>query len=131
MLAKITIADYMAKHIVTLKKETDVLTAIKQLLSHKITSAPVLDENGHLLGIFSEKNCMEVALETAYNKGQVGSVTDYMATDTVTVNAHASVIDLAEKFKNSSIRSYPVYNDRELVGMISRADVLKALVTIL
>ena len=131
MLAKITIADYMAKHIITLKKDTDVLTAIKQLLSHKITSAPVLDENGHLLGIFSEKDCMEVALETAYNEGQVGSVTDYMATDTVTVNANASVIDLAEKFKNSSIRSYPVYDDRELVGMISRADVLKALVTIL
>jgi len=121
----------MAKHIVTLKKETDVLTAIKQLLSHKITSAPVLDENGHLLGIFSEKDCMKVALETAYNKGQVGSVTDYMATDTVTVNANASIIDLAEKFENSSIRSYPVYDDRELVGMISRADVLKALVTIL
>ncbi len=131
MLAKITIADYMAKHIVTLKKETDVLTAIKQLLSHKITSAPVLDENGHLLGIFSEKDCMKIALETAYNEGQVGMVSDYMATDTVTVNADASVIDLAEKFKNSSIRSYPVYDDRELVGMISRADVLKALVTIL
>ena len=131
MLAKITIADYMAKHIVTLKKETDVLTAIKQLLSHKITSAPVVDENGHLLGIFSEKDCMKVALETAYNEGQVGSVAEYMATDTVTVNANASIIDLAEKFENSSIRSYPVYDDRELVGMISRADVLKALVTIL
>ena len=131
MLAKITIADYMAKHIVTLKKETDVLTAIKQLLSHKITSAPVLDENGHLLGIFSEKDCMKVALETAYNEGQVGAVAEYMATDTVTVNADASIIDLAEKFESSSIRSYPVYDDKELVGMISRADVLKALVTIL
>jgi CBS domain-containing protein len=131
MLAKITIADYMAKHIVTLKKETDVLTAIKQLLSHKITSAPVLNENGHLLGIFSEKDCMKVALETAYNEGQVGAVAEYMATDTVTVNADASIIDLAEKFENSSIRSYPVYDDRELVGMISRTDVLKALVTIL
>ncbi|MDQ7090977.1 MAG: CBS domain-containing protein [Methylococcales bacterium] len=131
MLAKITIADYMAKHIVTLKKETDVLTAIKQLLSHKITSAPVLDENGHLLGIFSEKDCMKVALETVYNEGPIANVAEYMATDTVTVNADASVIDLAEKFKNSSTRSYPVYDDRELVGMISRADVLRALVTIL
>ncbi len=131
MLAKITIADYMAKHIVTLQKDTDVLTAIKKLLAHKITSAPVLDENGHLLGIFSEKDCMKIALETAYNKGQLGMVADYMATDTVTVDAEASIIDLAEKFENSRIRSYPVYDDKELVGMISRADVLKALVTIL
>ncbi len=131
MLAKITIADYMAKHLVTLQKDTDILIAIKKLLSHKITSAPVLDENGHLLGIFSEKDCMKIALETAYNKGQLGIVADYMATDTVTVDAEASIIDLAEKFENSHIRSYPVYDDKELVGMISRADVLKALVTIL
>lgn len=130
MLAKITIADYMAKHLVTLNKDTDVLSAIKLMLEHKITSAPVLDENKHLVGIFSEKDCMKIALETAYNKGLTGKVSEYMAIDTVTVNADASVIDLAEKFQNTSIRSYPVYKDNQLVGMISRADVLKALVSI-
>ncbi len=130
MLTKITIADYMAKHLVTLNKDTDVLTAIKLLIEHKITSAPVLDENKHLVGIFSEKDCMKVALETAYNKGLTGKVSEYMATDTVTVNADSSVIDLAEKFQNSSIRSYPVYEDNRLVGMISRADVLRALVSV-
>jgi CBS domain-containing protein len=131
MLAKITIADYMSRQLVTLKKETDVLTAIKQLLSHRITSAPVLDQAGYLLGIFSEKDCMNVALETAYNENPISCVADYMTTDTVTVDADASIIDLAEKFNSSSIRSYPVYDDKQLVGMISRADVLRALVTIL
>lgn len=121
----------MTKNIISLTKETDVLTAIKQLLSHRITSAPVLDENGHLLGIFSEKDCMKVALETAYNNSQIGHVADYMTTETVMINAEASVIDLAEKFNTSSIRSYPVYENKQLVGMISRADVLRALVTIL
>lgn len=130
MLAKITIADYMAKHLVTLDKDTDVLTAIKLMLDHKITSAPVLDENSRLVGIFSEKDCMKVALETAYNKGLTGKVSEYMSIDTVTVNADSSVIDLAEKFQSTSIRSYPVYEDNQLVGMISRADVLKALVSI-
>ena len=45
-----------------------------------MTSAPVLNENGYLLGIFFEKDCMKVALETTYNEGQVGSVAEYMAT---------------------------------------------------
>lgn len=120
----------MAKHLITLNEETDVLTAITKLLDHKITSAPVLNEAGHLIGIFSEKDCMKVALETAYNKGLTGKVTEYMATDTVTVNADSSVVDLAERFQNSSIRSYPVYEDNQLIGMISRADVLRALVSI-
>lgn len=130
MLAKITIADYMAKHLVTLNEDTDVLTAIKKLLDNKITSAPVLNKAGLLIGIFSEKDCMKVALETAYNKGLTGKVTEYMSIDTVTVNADSSVVDLAERFQNSSIRSYPVYEDNQLIGMISRADVLRALVSI-
>ncbi|MCK5926425.1 MAG: CBS domain-containing protein, partial [Methylococcales bacterium] len=69
MLKEITIASYMAKQIVTLKQDTEILAAINQLLSHRITSAPVLDDNGKLLGIFSEKDCIKVALETVYNKG--------------------------------------------------------------
>ena len=44
MLAKITIADYMTKHVFTLKKDTSVLEAIKSLLGHKVTAAPVVDE---------------------------------------------------------------------------------------
>ena len=130
MLAKITIADYMAKKLVTVKKETDVLAAIKELLKYKITSAPVLDNKGELVGILSEKDCMKVVLETTYNQGMIGTVAEYMATDIVTVDANSSVVDLAERFQSTSIRSYPVYDDNELVGMISRTDVLRALASI-
>jgi predicted transcriptional regulator len=131
MLKEITVASYMAKNIVTLKKETEILAAINQLLSHRITSAPVLDDDGTLLGVFSEKNCIKVALETVYNKGITGNVSDYMRKDIEHISTDASIIDLAEKFENSPIRSYPVYDGDTLVGMISRADILRALVTIL
>jgi len=43
--------------------------AIQQLLNHKQTSVPVVDESGKLIGIFSEKDCMEVVLEASYNQG--------------------------------------------------------------
>ncbi|NOR81220.1 MAG: CBS domain-containing protein, partial [Methyloprofundus sp.] len=43
------------------------------------------------------------------------------------VEAEMSIVDLAEKFQNSSIRSFPVYRDQDLVGIISRTDVLRAL----
>ena len=46
MLAKITVADYMAKRLVTLTKDTNVIDAIKKLLDHKITCAPVIDCKG-------------------------------------------------------------------------------------
>jgi CBS domain-containing protein len=130
MLAKITIADYMTKHLVTVTEETGALEAIKKLLDHKITSAPVLDKSGHLVGMFSEKDGMRVVLETTYNQSMGGKVGEYMSKDIITVDAEASIVDLAEKFEASSVRSYPVYRDNQLVGLVSRTDVLRALVVI-
>jgi CBS domain-containing protein len=130
MLAKITIADYMTKHLVTLTEETNVIEAIQKLLDHKVTSAPVLDKKGQLVGIFSEKDGMKVALETTYNKSVIGKVAEYMSRDIVTVEAQASIVDLAEKFEASSVRSYPVFEHNQLVGLVSRTDVLRALVAI-
>ena len=130
MLTKITIADYMTKHLVTLKADSNVFDAIKTLLNHKITSAPVVDERGGLLGIFSEKDSMKVVLEQAYNQSASAKVSEYMSCDTITVDADASIVDLAERFQNSNVRAFPVYANQQLVGIISRTDVLRALVSI-
>lgn len=130
MLAKITIADYMTKHLVTLNHNADVKDAIKKLLSHKITSAPVMDDTGHLVGMFSEKDCMKVVLEQAYNQGVFPKVGEYMSQQVVTVDADSSIVDLAENFQASSVRSFPVMDEGKLVGIISRTDVLRALVSI-
>lgn len=130
MLAKITIADYMTKNIMTVKRETDALSAIKQLLSHKVTCAPVLDDMGKLVGMFSEKDCMKVVLGATYNLGMSGKVEDFMSTEILSVNADSSIVDLADKFKDTSLRSYPVFDDNKLVGIVSRTDVLRALVSI-
>ncbi len=130
MLAKITIADYMSTHLVTLTMETSVLDAIQKLLNHKVTSAPVLDAQKRLVGMFSEKDSMKVVLECAYNQSMSAKVGEYMSTDIVTVDADASIVDLASKFEASSVRSYPVYDDNQLVGLISRTDVLRALMSV-
>ncbi|MDD5319124.1 MAG: CBS domain-containing protein [Methylococcales bacterium] len=130
MLAKITVADYMSKRLVTLTKDTNVIDAIKKLLDHKITSAPVIDSKGHLVGMFSEKDGMKVFLESVYNQSMSGKVGEYMTTEAISVDATSSIVDLAEKFQKSPIRSFPVFQDGEFVGVISRVDVLKALVAI-
>ncbi|MGR9044036.1 MAG: CBS domain-containing protein [Gammaproteobacteria bacterium] len=127
MLAKITVADYMTKRMVTLKEDTDVVEAIQLMLDHKITCAPVVNNQGNLVGMFSERDSMKVVLETAYNQGMVGKVGEFMTRDILSVDANSSILDLAEKFKSSSVRSYPVFEDSQLVGVVSRTDVLKAL----
>jgi CBS domain-containing protein len=130
MLAKITVADYMSKRIITVTKETHVIDAVKKLLDNKVTSAPVVDEQGRLIGLFSEKDSIKVFLESVYNQGMSGKVGDHMTIGTISVDADSSIVELAEKFDQSSVRSFPVFDDGKFVGMISRTDVLKALITL-
>jgi CBS domain-containing protein len=128
MLTKITVADYMTTRVVTLTKDTSVIDAIKKLLDSKITCAPVVDDQGRLLGLFSEKDSIKVFLESVYNQGMGGKVGDYMTTGAISVDADSSIVELAEKFEHSSVRSFPVFDEGKFVGIISRTDVLKALI---
>ncbi|MEC4749394.1 CBS domain-containing protein [Methylomicrobium sp. Wu6] len=129
MLTKIAIADYMTKHLVKLTQDLSVIDAIKIMLEHKITSAPVVDDQGHLLGMFSEMDGMKVFLDSVYNQGMSGKVGDYMTKNPITVQANSSIVDLAEKFQNLPVRSFPVFEGHQMVGIISRVDLLRAFAT--
>ena len=52
--------DILVSKLVTLPPHADVFDAIHLLLKHRITGAPVIDETGQLLGVFSDKSCMNV-----------------------------------------------------------------------
>ncbi|MCQ8105060.1 CBS domain-containing protein [Methylomonas sp. SURF-2] len=129
MLAKIAVADYMSRHPVTVGPDTEVSLAFKKMLDHKITSVPVVDSHGKLLGIFSEKDGMKIVIESAYNQSMTGKVSEFMTPTPLVVDVEESLVDVAAKFQNSPIRSFPVFQDGAMVGMISRVDVLRALVS--
>lgn len=127
MLAKIAVADYMSAHVATVTPETDVAVAFKIMLDNKVTSMPVVDGHGKLVGIFSEKDGMKVVVESAYNQGMTGKVGEFMSKEPQVVDAGESLVDVAAKFQSTPIRSFPVFQDGAMVGMISRVDVLRAL----
>lgn len=128
MLAKLTVRDYMTAHPVVFKPETDIFGAIRQLISHKITGAPVVDDQGRLLGLFSELDCMRVVASASYFEEMPGKVHDIMTSDIEVVTGNTSIVELAEIFARSNLRQLPVVENGQLVGVISRVDVLKALV---
>ncbi len=129
MLAKLTVREYMTPNPVVFKPETDIFEAIRKLMAHKITGAPVVDGQGRILGLFSELDCMKVVARAAYFEEMPGSVQDSMTTDLEEVAGNTSIVELADIFARSSLRQLPVIDDGKLVGVISRVDVLKALVT--
>jgi len=129
MLKSVLIKDFMATNLFKFTPEMEISEAIKFLNSHKISGAPVVDDRGNLVGILSEKDCLKVALQSTYYEDWVGgSVSEYMTANVETVSDTASIVDLADKFLKSSYKRYPVLNeDGDLVGQISRSDVLRAL----
>jgi len=129
MLAKITVGEYMTSNPVFFRPGTDVFEAIRKLLERKITGAPVLDEQGKIVGAFSELDCLRITLNSTYYEGMGGKVSEYMTKDVTTVDADTSILELAEMFSKSLLRHFPVTDNGKLVGVVSRVDVLKALLS--
>ena len=122
-----TVKDYMSGKLVTFLPDTDVLDAIHELLQHRISGAPVVDNFGNLVGMLSEFDCMQVVLTSGYHGEPGGPVSELMVTDVKTVEASMSIMDIAQLFMETGIRRYPVISNNRLVGQISRRDVLRAL----
>jgi len=128
-LDAVSVRDYMtpAEKLVKLAPTTEVMSAINQLVKHHISGAPVVDADGHLVGMLSEMDCMQVGLIAAEDTCVAGPVSQFMKTNVVSVSPDDSLTQLAQLFFSSRFRRYPVMQDGRLVGQISRSDVLKAI----
>jgi CBS domain-containing protein len=122
-----SVKDYMAKNIVTFSPETNVLSAIRTLLRHKISGAPVVDNDNQVIGMVSEKDCMQTFLGSSYYNEMGELVSEIMNSPVVTVDANASIVEVAEKFLNTNYRRFPVLKQGKLIGQISRRDILTAI----
>lgn len=127
MLTKIKVSDYMSTTLVTFTESTNIFEAIKTMVEARITSAPVINEAGQMVGMFSERDCMSIAIGATYNQVMGGSVGEYMSTEILTIKEESNILEVANQFNSSDIRSLPVYDDDGLVGIISRTDVLRAI----
>jgi len=122
----VKIGDYMTKWIVTLKPTDSVVEAMRLLLKYHISGAPVVDEVGRLVGVLSATDLLEVIVQDSYYGQATGLVVDYMTSPAETVDFDSDIYSLAERFRSSHRRRFPVLQNGELVGQISRRDVLKA-----
>ncbi|MDP6685227.1 MAG: CBS domain-containing protein [Candidatus Marinimicrobia bacterium] len=122
-----SVKKYMVTKLVTFSPDMNALAAIRDLLNYKISGAPVLDKEGNIIGVFSEKDGMTTILDASYHNEIGALVSDLMSTQVFTVLESASIMEVAEKFLSTSFRRFPVVDkDERLVGQISRRDVLKA-----
>jgi CBS domain-containing protein len=114
--AAITVADVMVANVLVVHSGDTIDDAVALIVDSRITGVPVVDEQHHILGIVAESDVL----------GKLGrTVDEVMTRDVITVDEGASLDAAAEIMLTRRIRRLPVARDGKLVGILTRADLLR------
>ncbi len=140
--------DIMTKSVLTVSPNATVQEVAQLLLERRISAAPVVTGEGTLVGIVSEGDLIhrtETGTERhpswwlrllaspeesalAYIKSHARRAGDVMTREIVSVDGAASLEAVAETLEKHRIKRVPVVRDGKLMGIVSRADLLRGLV---
>ena len=121
------VKDIVRRNITPLPTELYLAEAVERILASGLTGLPVIDDDGKLVGFLSEQDCIAQMLSGTYHSDNRKVVADLMHGEPLFVTPEESVIDVAQRMQINKPKIYPVIQDDELLGVISRQDVLKAL----
>jgi CBS-domain-containing membrane protein len=134
----VLVRDVMTVDPITVTPDTGVKAALQRLADVGITSLPVLDEQRRLCGIVSEADLIHEAVGTdprAHERpitlqrlAPAHTVADVYTRSPVAVRPEDDVATVIEVMGANGFKSLPVVDDRhQLVGIVSRSDVVRAL----
>jgi CBS domain-containing protein len=139
-------ADIMTRDVITVAPEDSVQDVARLLVKQRISATPVLDSGGSVVGIVSERDLMRRAeidtdekrswlrrawagrerLALDYVRTHAGKVADIMTSNVITANPDTSLRDIASLLEQNGIKRVPIVEAGKLVGIVSRADLLRA-----
>lgn len=117
--------DVMSRPVVSVDTETTVREAITILTERGFAAVPVIDDVGHVVGIFSESDALRADTTAT---GREEPVTTAMVTPVEVVAPTADVGTIAERMLARRLRCVPVVAEGILIGVVSRRDLLRVLV---
>jgi CBS domain-containing protein len=140
-------ADIMTRDIVAVAPETSLEQAIQLMTTHRISGLPVVGQSGQLVGMITEGDMLR-RVETGTEgkpSGWLASflmpgreaasyvlthgrrVADIMTPSVMTVEEDTPLPDLVDLMQHNRIRRVPVVRDGRLIGIVSRADLVRRL----
>jgi CBS domain-containing protein len=123
------IKDCMRRNPLTINPEANLVQAVETIVDNKLTGLTVCEDDGTVVGILSELDCVKSVLNAIYNDGnpEHSLVKDAMSTDVVTCTAEDNIVEVARSMVDSRQRRRPVLDGGKLVGQVSSSNVLWAL----
>lgn len=131
MIKNLTIEDLMDRVFITFNPRTPVADAVEALGKKRLFGACVVNEEGEVLGILSEKRCIRLYRD-ALDKGSVqlienSTVMDIIYDDFKTISKSAGIVEAAQFFLQNDFRRIPVVESGRLIGQITRRDIIRAI----
>lgn len=146
----ITAKDIMTKDVVTVKPETSIEELARILIEKRISGAPVVDDNGNLIGIVTENDLISQnkrlhiptvfrlfdalimlerpkRIEEEIKRLTATRVLDICTKNIITVNEDTPLQEIATIMSEKKVHLIPVMKDKKIVGIIGKADLIKAM----
>ena len=143
--------DIMTTTVLTISPDTSVTELARFLTSHNINGAPVVDQEGNILGVVTENDLIyqkkKVHIPTVINildsviylespdkmKQEMQKITgvtvkDIFTEEVVTVNPETPLDEIATIMAEKNIHTIPVIEKDQIVGIIGKSDIIKTLI---
>jgi len=144
------VRDVMSARVVSIAPDANVLEAIRLMLQKHISGLPVIDTSGALVGVVTEGDFLRRAetgterrrprwlefllgprrLADEYVHTHARKVEDVMTREPVTITEDASLDEVVRIMERRRIKRLPVMRGSEVVGIVSRANLLHALASL-
>ena len=144
------VKDIMTKDVVTVTKETTVMELAGIFAQRHLSSLPVVDQDGVLIGIVTETDLVEQdknlhiptvisifdwviylesdkKFEKELKKMTGRTVGDIYSAEVVTVSPDSSIADVADLLSSKKINALPVVDGKKLAGIVSRIDLIRSM----
>ena len=127
-MQNILVKDYMSKDVATFLKSYCIYDVMRELLEKKISGAPVLNKSGKLVGIISESDIMKNIVDSQYYNMPITktNVSKYMKKSVDYISPDITIFEAASEFLKLKRKRFPVIISGEIVGIISRIDIISA-----
>ena len=143
--------DVMTKEVITVRRETSVRELAVLFSESRISSVPVVDDAGELVGIVSESDLVEQdknlhiptvvsifdwviylesdkRFEKELQKMTAQTVGEIYSEEVFSVGPDATVSEVADIMSNQRVHAVPVVEGRRVVGIVGRIDLIKTMI---
>ena len=120
--------DAKGRNVISISADASVFDAIKMMADESIGSLVVLDENGGLAGIVTERDYARKVIVKGRSSRDT-RVADIMTADVLTTSCDNTVNSCMEVMSEKKLRHLPVVEDGRVIAMISIGDLVQAIIT--